>query len=79
MDRPLTVLFPGTAQTTRTEVGGKAASLIRMTEAGLPVPSGAVLTTAFGRLEPSVSCHRSADAVQKLGVDDDQVLVLHGG
>jgi len=41
------VLFPGTAHATRSEVGGKAASLMRMTEAGLPVPPGAVLTTAF--------------------------------
>jgi len=29
------------------EVGGKAASLIRMSRAGLPVPPGVVLTTAF--------------------------------
>jgi len=47
MDGPVIVSFPGTAQTTRTEVGGKAASLIRMTEAGFPVPSGVVLTTSF--------------------------------
>ena len=44
---PLIVPFPGTEQTTRTDVGGKAASLICMSEAGLPVPPGAVLTSAF--------------------------------
>lgn len=44
---PLKVRFPGAVRTARTEVGGKAASLIRMAEAGLPVPSGAVLTTTF--------------------------------
>jgi phosphoenolpyruvate synthase/pyruvate phosphate dikinase len=43
----LVVSFPGTEQTTRTEVGGKGHSLVRMFEAGLPVPPGAVLTTAF--------------------------------
>ena len=43
----LTISFPGTAQTNLTEVGGKGYSLIRMVEAGLPVPPGAVLTTAF--------------------------------
>lgn len=47
MDRPLIVPFPGTAQAAQAEVGGKAASLIRMTVAGFPVPSGAVLTTSF--------------------------------
>ncbi|MCH8961840.1 MAG: hypothetical protein IH820_11110, partial [Bacteroidetes bacterium] len=41
------VSFPGTEQTTLAEVGGKGYSLIRMIEAGLPVPPGAVLTTAF--------------------------------
>ena len=44
---PLIVSFPGGAQTTLAEVGGKGYSLIRMAEAGLPVPPGAVLTTAF--------------------------------
>ena len=43
----LIVSFPGTEQTTLAEVGGKGYSLIRMVEAGLPVPSGAVLTTEF--------------------------------
>ena len=43
----LVVSFPGTQQTTVAEVGGKGYSLIRMVEAGLPVPPGAVLTTAF--------------------------------
>ncbi len=43
----LVVSFPGTKQTTLAEVGGKAYSLIRMVEAGFPVPPGAVLTTAF--------------------------------
>ncbi|MCH8247491.1 MAG: hypothetical protein IH951_13960 [Bacteroidetes bacterium] len=43
----LIVSFPGTVQTTLTEVGGKGYSLVRMAEAGLPVPPGAVLTTEF--------------------------------
>ena len=43
----LVVSFPGTEQTTLAEVGGKGYSLIRMVEAGLPVPPGAVLTTEF--------------------------------
>ena len=37
----------GTGQTTVAEVGGKGYSLIRMAEAGLSVPPGAVLTTHF--------------------------------
>jgi phosphoenolpyruvate synthase/pyruvate phosphate dikinase len=44
---PLIVQFPGKERTTRAEVGGKATSLIRMSEAGLPVPPGAVLTSTF--------------------------------
>ena len=44
---PLIVSFPGTEQTTPAEVGGKGYSLIRMTEAGLSVPPGVVLTTEF--------------------------------
>lgn len=47
MAKRLMIPFPGAGPTTRAEVGGKAASLIRMTEAGLPVPPGAVLTTQF--------------------------------
>ena len=47
MEPPLIVTFPGAERARRAEVGGKGASLIRMTEAGLPVPPGAVLTTAF--------------------------------
>ncbi len=43
----LIVPFPGPEQTTLAEVGGKGYSLIRMAEAGLPVPPGVVLTTAF--------------------------------
>ena len=43
----LIVSFPGIKQTTLAEVGGKGYSLIRMVEAGLPVPPGAVLTTEF--------------------------------
>ena len=43
----LILLFPGIKQTTLAEVGGKGYSLIRMVEAGLPVPPGAVLTTEF--------------------------------
>ena len=47
MDMTHLVSFPGTEQTTLAEVGGKGYSLIRMVEAGLPVPPGAVLTTDF--------------------------------
>ena len=47
MGRYLIVTFPSTEQTDPAEVGGKAASLIRMAVAGFPVPSGAVLTTSF--------------------------------
>ena len=43
----LIVSFPGAEQTTLAEVGGKGYSLIRMVEAGLPVPPGAVLTREF--------------------------------
>jgi pyruvate,water dikinase len=43
----LILAFPGTERANLAEVGGKAASLIRMTDAGLPVPSGVVLTAAF--------------------------------
>ena len=43
----LIVSFPGTGQATIAEVGGKGHSLIRMAEAGLPIPPGAVLTTEF--------------------------------
>ncbi len=47
MDTTLIVSFPGAEQTTLAEVGGKGYSLIRMVEARLPVPPGAVLTTEF--------------------------------
>ena len=47
MHMTLAVSFPGTARTTVAEVGGKGYSLIRMAEAGLPVPPGVVLTTRF--------------------------------
>jgi len=50
MGMNLIISFPGTAQTTLAEVGGKGWFLIRMVAAGLPVPPGAVLTTEF--LEP---------------------------
>lgn len=43
----LTISFPGAEQTILTEVGGKGYSLIRLVEAGLPVPPGTVLTTEF--------------------------------
>ena len=46
MDMTLIVSFPGTEQTTLAEVGGKGYSLIRMVEAGLPVPPGAVPAVA---------------------------------
>ncbi len=41
------VIFSDPEQPKVDEVGGKAHSLIRMTQAGLPVPPGAVLTTSF--------------------------------
>lgn len=47
MDRPLIVPLADAAEVSSSEVGGKAASLIRMIEAGFPVPSGVVLTTTF--------------------------------
>ncbi len=43
----LVVSFPGSEETTVAEVGGKGYFLIRMAEAGLPVPPGVVLTTRF--------------------------------
>lgn len=46
-DKPLVVPFPGSEGMPRAEVGGKAATLIRMVEAGLPVPAGAILTRSF--------------------------------
>ncbi len=39
--------FLGTEPTTTAEVGGKARSLIRMSQAGMPVPPGTVLSTSF--------------------------------
>ena len=41
------VAFPGTTSAPLAQVGGKAWSLIRLSEAGFPVPPGAVLTTEF--------------------------------
>jgi pyruvate,water dikinase len=41
------VPFPGSAHATPDEVGGKGYALIRLAEAGFPVPPGAVLTTEF--------------------------------
>ena len=43
----IALITGGTGQTTVAEVGGKGYSLIRMAEAGLCVPPGAVLTTDF--------------------------------
>jgi len=45
--RQIVFISGGTGQATIAEVGGKGYSLIRMAEAGLHVPPGAVLTTAF--------------------------------
>lgn len=47
MQNPLVVRFSDPETMSCSEVGGKAASLIRMIKAGLPVPFGAVLTTRF--------------------------------
>ncbi|GAG13107.1 unnamed protein product, partial [marine sediment metagenome] len=47
MDMALILFFPGPEKTTLAAVGGKGHSLIRLTEAGLPVPPGCVLTTEF--------------------------------
>ena len=41
------VVFPGTEPVSRSVVGGKGQSLIRMAADGLSVPPGAVLTTGF--------------------------------
>jgi pyruvate,water dikinase len=43
----LIVSFPGDQPASLAEVGAKACSLIRMAAAGLPVPPGVVLTSAF--------------------------------
>lgn len=45
--KKLAFLTAGNESATIAEVGGKGYSLIRMAEAGLPVPPGAVLTTEF--------------------------------
>ena len=37
----------GTEPSTSAEVGGEALSLIRMSQAGMPVPPGIVLSTSF--------------------------------
>ena len=63
----LVVPFPGTARTSIDEVGGKGYSLIRMSAAGLPVPPGVVLTTAFfapwfERMRESATWQRLATA-----------------
>ena len=63
----LTISFPGTEQTTLAEVGGKGFSLIRMVEAGVPVPPGAVLTTEifspwFDEIKASATWTALADA-----------------
>lgn len=42
-----TISSSGSPKTTLPEVGGKGYSLIRLTQAGLPVPPGCILTTAF--------------------------------
>ncbi len=47
MDTPYVIPFPGSKGTSRAVVGGKGLSLIRMAAAGLPVPSGAILTASF--------------------------------
>jgi pyruvate,water dikinase len=47
MDMTLIVSFPGTEQTILAQVGGKGYALIKMVEAGLPVPPGTVLTAQF--------------------------------
>ena len=46
-DMTLIHLFPGSERASLAEVGGKGYSLIRMADAGFPIPSGAVLTTQF--------------------------------
>jgi rifampicin phosphotransferase len=43
----LIIPFTTTAAVAGADVGGKAASLLRMSRAGLPVPSGAVVASAF--------------------------------
>ncbi len=52
MSRPMIVSFPGSALSDSSTpdpswIGGKGLSLLRMTELGLPVPAGAVLSAGF--------------------------------
>jgi phosphohistidine swiveling domain-containing protein len=52
--------FPGVAEASAANVGGKAHSLIRMSRAKMPVPPGVVLTTAF--FEPWFDAIRASSA-----------------
>ncbi len=64
MDSNLIVPFPGAGRADIAQVGGKAASLIRMLDAGLPVPPGAVLTTEF--FQPWFERIQASDAWNEL-------------
>ncbi len=71
----MTYKFGTTKEPTLSEVGGKGLSLMRMTQAGLPVPPGFILDVAF--FEPWISKLRSTpewEAVQKALHDDDEDL-----
>ena len=71
----MTYKFGTTKGPTLSEVGGKGLSLMRMTQAGLPVPPGFILDVAF--FEPWISKLRSTpewEAVQKALHDDDEDL-----
>ena len=61
-------LFPGSSESDIGVLGGKGASLVRMQLAGLPVPPGGVLTTAF--FEPwfdAIRADPAWEAVQAAG------------
>lgn len=63
--------FPGEGPVSVEQVGGKAASLIRMTEAALPVPPGAVLTVGFfAPWVEAITTHPAWQAVRQAGPDD---------
>ena len=71
----MTYKFGMTKEPTLSEVGGKGLSLVRMTQAGLPVPPGFILDVAF--FEPWISKLRSTpewETVQTALHDDDEDL-----
>lgn len=63
-------VFPGTGCDETSVMGGKGAALVRMARAGLPVPEGAVLTTAF--FEPWFAQISTSEAWARVAADPDQ-------